>query len=273
MKPLVLQLQEDLVTGTKKMQELLRLAKLIASKLQVGSLEDWIEREITGYPHNERLPDYRKILGTYLEVFNPMRGWIPVSGTGRITVPIHESISELEAFLREDVVQYQPGRRVPITDVTGSDMLSGFPQRVQISTTGFRRIIEHVRNRLLEWALELEKKGVLGENMSFNETEKQTAQNITVNKIEKFTGVLGNVSHSHFAIYDYSSIHKTIKECGVPVAERNQLEEIMDGLKEGDVTKKKGWIEKGKDWIIKNQKFLGASASVVREALGLDLPG
>lgn len=54
-----------------------------------------------------------------------------------------------------------------------------------ISTSEFRRIIEHVRNRLLEWALELEKKGILGENMSFNEKEKSTAQNITVNNREK----------------------------------------------------------------------------------------
>jgi hypothetical protein len=53
MKPLILQLQEDLVTGNKKVQELLRLAKLIAAKLEVGSLEHWIECEITGYPHNE----------------------------------------------------------------------------------------------------------------------------------------------------------------------------------------------------------------------------
>jgi hypothetical protein len=40
--------------------------------------------------------------------------------------------------------------------------------------------------------------------MSFNEQEKQTAQSITVNNIEKFTGILGNASNSQFAIYDYS---------------------------------------------------------------------
>jgi hypothetical protein len=163
-----------------------------------------------------------------------MRGWIVVSGgPATLTVPIYESISELESFLKKDVVQYQPGKRYPITDI----ILSGSPQRIQVSTSGFRRIIEHVRDRLSEWAVELEKGGVLGDNMAFNEGEKHTAQNITVN-IEKFTGTLGNISHSQFAIYDYSSIYKTIKECGVPVEERNQLEEIMDGLKEGDAKEK-----------------------------------
>jgi hypothetical protein len=48
MKPLVFQLQEDLVTGGKQGIELLRLAKFIAARLEVGPLEDWIEHEIIG---------------------------------------------------------------------------------------------------------------------------------------------------------------------------------------------------------------------------------
>jgi AbiTii len=269
-RPLILQLQEDLVKGLKKTDELLRLAKLIVGKLQIDALEHWIEREITGYPRNETLPDYRVVLAGHLEVLNPVRGWIPVSGTGRITVPVYQSIGELELFMEKDFVQYQPTRPFPVNDITGSGLLSGMPQRALIATSGFKRIVENVRNKLLDWSLELEKKGVLGENMAFSSEEKQTARNITVNNIEKFTGILGNVSNSHFAIYDYSSIHKTIKEAGVPVEERNRLEEIIDGLKQGDEEKKQGWLQKGKDWITKNQEFLGASASIIRQALGLD---
>jgi hypothetical protein len=70
------------------------------------------------------------------------------------------------------------------------------PQRLQLSTTAFRGILENVRSKLLDWTLELEKQGVLGENMSFNQAEKQIAHNITVNNIEKFTVILGNVSQS-----------------------------------------------------------------------------
>jgi hypothetical protein len=148
MKPLVLQLQEDLVTGNVKLEQLLRLAKLIAGKLQIGPLERWIEYEIAGYPRKEGLPDYRIVSGGHLEVLNPYRGWIPVSGSGRKAVPMQSSISELEMFMKEDVVQFQPDRRLPVRDITGSGLLSGMPQRVLISTTEFRRIIEHVRGRL-----------------------------------------------------------------------------------------------------------------------------
>jgi len=270
-RPLVLQLQEDLVKGVKKTDELLRLAKLIAGKLQVDPLEHWISREITGYPRNETLPEYRVVLAGHLEVLNPALGYIPVSGARRIQVPIYQSIAELELFMEKEFVQYVPAQPFLVDDITGSGLLSGMPQRAQIATSGFKRIIEHVRSRLLDWSLELEKKGVLGENMAFSTGEKEIAQNFTVNNIEKFTGILGNVSNSNFAIYDYSSIHKTIKEAGVPVEERNRLEEIMDGLKEGNEEKKPGWLQKGKDWIAKNQEFLGASASIIRQALGLDI--
>jgi hypothetical protein len=62
-----------------------------------------------------------------------MRGWIPVSSIGTITLPIHESISELEAFLKEDVVQYQPGKKIPITDITGTlSCLSTFAPSVRV---------------------------------------------------------------------------------------------------------------------------------------------
>ena len=80
MKPLVRQLQEDLVTGEKRVEELLRLAKLIASKLQLTEIEHWIHCEITGYRDDEKLPEYRMLFARNLEVQHPYHGWIPVSG-------------------------------------------------------------------------------------------------------------------------------------------------------------------------------------------------
>jgi hypothetical protein len=82
--------------------------------------------------------------------------------------------------------------------------------------------------------------------------------------------VLGDVSHSSVHVYDYSSLHQTLKQQNVPQQERNELENIMDELKTADANKKRNLLEKGKAWIVKNQEFLGASVSIVRKALGLD---
>jgi len=57
-------------------------------------------------------------------------------------------------------------------------------------------VVEAVRNLLLNWSLELEKAGVLGEEMSFTDAEKAEASTVTQQFIIQNVGVLGNVSGS-----------------------------------------------------------------------------
>ena len=49
---------------------------------------------------------------------------------------------------------------------------------LHISTHLLQAIIDKVANCLLEWTLKLEESGILGENMSFNETEKDLAKGL-----------------------------------------------------------------------------------------------
>ncbi len=53
--------------------------------------------------------------------------------------------------------------------------------------------------------IELEKRGIKGEDMNFDEKEKESATHQTFN-IQKFTGVLGNITNSQVTLYDYSSV-------------------------------------------------------------------
>ena len=129
-------------------------------------------------------------------------------------------------------------------------------------------MVEAVRDRLLDWSLELEKRGITGQDMSFDEREKDAAHSQVFN-IQNFSGVLGNVSHSNVNVYDFGSIHQELKQWNVPQSERNELENILDALKSSPPEEKRSLIEKGKAWIVKNQEFLGAGASIVRKALGI----
>ena len=58
-------------------------------------------------------------------------------------------------------------------------------------------VIDAVRNAVLDWALKLEQAGIVGEELSFSETEKAKAHepNIVyqIDKIENFVGNLGPV--------------------------------------------------------------------------------
>jgi AbiTii len=72
MKPIVIQLQEELVTGNKKIAEQLRTPRLISAKLELPLVEDWIRHELEGYPLDQsKLPIYRIIGGGQLQFCNP----------------------------------------------------------------------------------------------------------------------------------------------------------------------------------------------------------
>ena len=90
-------------------------------------------------------------------------------------------------------------------------------------------ILEAVRNRVLEWSLELEAKGIMGEGLTFTKDEVEKATHVTYH-IGTFSGVLGNVTSSQLQIGDYNAIHSELKRLGIPQKERNELEAILDEM-------------------------------------------
>ena len=154
----------------------------------------------------------------------------------------------------------------PLQGELGSNV-SHWLQRIEISTAQLEGLLNAIQDKLLDWSLELEQRGIIGEDMSFNENERTSAQGQTFH-IQNFTGVLGDIPHSHVQVHDYSSLHQTLKQQNVSQQARNELENIMDELKTADPEKKKGLLEKAQAWIVKNQEFLGASVFIVKKALG-----
>jgi len=259
---LVVNFQKDVLDSRKSVTDILRTAKVISAKLGLNDIEEWIAAELNGYPDIESTPSYRRAEGT-LQVENPYRGWIIVTGGSVPPMPFGYSIPQIEEFSKQDTVYIAPQTNIPLLPPYAS-----LPQRVVFSGTVFKGMVEVVRDRLLDWSLELEKGGITGENMSFDEREKEAAHSQIFN-IQNFTGVLGNVSHSNVNVYDFGSIHQELKKWKVPQSERNELENILDALKSSPPEEKPSLIEKGKAWIVKNQEFLGAGASIIRKAVGI----
>ncbi len=56
---------------------LLRMAVVVAKKLQVDEFERWAFSELNGYDDSQKAPAYRVLQGA-LKCFNPYRGWIPI---------------------------------------------------------------------------------------------------------------------------------------------------------------------------------------------------
>jgi hypothetical protein len=270
MSSLVQDLQRDILNSSKTTTEILRTAKLISAKLNLTDISEFIDLELNGYKTSEKpVPQYRLISGGTLHVLNPVRGW-QVAGSVQNTYGLVHPISEIEDLSRGKQWHFPPPSHIPVDGLGGSAYLvNQFDQRLVFSSTQLKRVLEAVKNEILNWTIELEKCGILGENMSFDEKEKKAATSQTFH-IQKFSGIIGNVSRSNVQLYDYGSIYQILKESGVPQSERNELENIMEEMNKAEPIKKPSVAEKANGWIVKNKEFLGASAEVVRKALGLE---
>jgi hypothetical protein len=270
MGSLVHDLQNDLRKPGKTVVEVLRTAKLISSKLGLKEISGWLDAELNGYASDAPIPAYRNVSGGRLEAYNPAIGrWLPAGDVSMDSFPNRQPIAELEELAKSKELSITPQRHYPLNSFAGAEgIVNQFPQRVVISSAKIRTVLEGVKDKLLDWAIELEQRGVLGENMSFDEKEKQSAKG-HVFHIQNATGIFGNVSNSQVTVYDYSSIHQNLKDAGVPQKERNEIEDILDELKSANPQERKSLLEKGKEWVVKNEQLLGAGASIIRKALGL----
>lgn len=160
--------------------DLLRRALVVARRLDVPDLVDWIASELNGYRGD--VPDYRCLFGE-LMVFNDVRGhYIQCETRGDPEVAAalrfhkeHQSVSVLEQIAAGtgSIVRHFPLERE-------RELMASMPiplrPAVVFSKAQVLGIIDSARNRVLDWALDLEGRGIIGEGMSFTPQEKQAVQ-------------------------------------------------------------------------------------------------
>lgn len=187
MNSLVLELQRDALDRSIHITDLLRKALLVSRKLKIKDIEGWINDELNGYKEN-LLPEYRSINGE-LKAFNPMRGWIPVM----LGQELQEIVCQQGAFLSASQIEnlaaesksgsflfkFSDDEAQALMKLTGHD----FQPALHVPTHHLVRILDTIKTKVLEFALDLESKGILGEGMTFTKDEQQLAQSITHNTI------------------------------------------------------------------------------------------
>jgi hypothetical protein len=202
MPKLVLELQRDAISETCSLGELLRKALVVAKKLRITDFELWVSHELNGYPPGSEIPKYRKVVGS-IKAWDRYNGWIPV-------------IIE-EAELARDCSRRMLGQAIGSLDVLvadrkGANLTIPFPPELEallmrvlnlplqpvllLASNQVDGILQAVRNTILNWALDLESRGILGEDMTFTSEEQQAAKKMQTVNIGNFQGVLGDVKHS-----------------------------------------------------------------------------
>lgn len=203
--PIVLQLQGLASDSETPIPELLRKALLISTKLGLNDFRQWVINELNGYKQVDDLPDYRLIYGD-LRVHNPYHGYMPfiiedseLSEAAR-KIQVMQSVDSLNHLITEGSGSYLTFAFPPEIEAALMRMQDGFtplrPTRV-VARSQIVGTLEKIRTQLLNWSLQLEAEGILGEGLSFSETEKRRAEMSQSINIHNFQGVLGNVLDSN----------------------------------------------------------------------------
>ena len=199
--------REDVLT-------VLRKARRLASKLGVNDIDEWLKAEQNGYADGQDIPKYRMVKGSL--VFNT-NGPVPVglgmTGNGIMDYPggfvvdrpMVDSMGEITALI-ESVQATRNGLFMQMNETsmlrelrrnTNEFLADRVTFMLKMNTAQVRAIPEAVKDKILDWACELERRGVHGESMTFNENERRLAHAITFNITNSKIEQLNNMGNNH----------------------------------------------------------------------------
>jgi len=200
-EPIVLQLQKQALDGNIRVTDLLRKALVVAKKLNISEFEKWVSLELNGYENSLEVPEYRQVIGQP-KAWNPYHGWQPIyCNENNIAESLSkrgctQCIAEVENLVRntDDNASLQMPYSTQQASVICKLIGDLTEVTLMVSITAMIRILDAVRNIILEWAMKLENDGILGKGMSFTTEEKERASMNQEININHFQGVLGDIS-------------------------------------------------------------------------------
>jgi len=186
---LVHTLQFAALDPVRPVDDLLRLALVVARKLNVSEIEEWISSELNGYGSNTELPSYRVVKGELKGIDPDTGNLLPIVlrqpniaaayGKRRLT----QSISEIEHLV---AACGRDGEVYSRTHAEAENLLRehlGSRPPTQIGVVVYapqiRTVLSMVRNRVIEWATKLEQMGILGDGITFTQQEQEKATHVT----------------------------------------------------------------------------------------------
>jgi len=232
-KSVVLELQQEILSTNCDILSALRKAHVIARKLNLVEFDSWIQGELQGYKEYSDIPDYRSVHGS-LQAWNPYRGWIPTmipSSEMEQTICNHklrDSLSSLiELYNKNSTGSFEIQFNGEILSALNKmfDVPIEMKFVLKVGAHQLKGIIEHIKDYLLQWTMDLEQAGIMGEGLSFTKEEKNAAQTLsgTINNYYGNTSVInapvnnapiinGNNNSNTFNYNDVERIMRELSE-------------------------------------------------------------
>jgi hypothetical protein len=169
---LLREIQADAIDSTVQLATLLRKCKVLAARLGNAEFKQWIDNELNGYETKEDLPPYRILhvnsqgnfrgsFQSWLKNVDIPLSYLPKEFRERVSRSyLRQSISALETLAAEAAggtlqEPWNPDLLVRIGDEIIEDMSRWQAWKV-IPATGIIAVLDNVRNRVLNFALEIE---------------------------------------------------------------------------------------------------------------------
>jgi hypothetical protein len=195
---------------TEDVLTVLRKAKRLASKLERDDIAEWLESEQSGYENPQAVPDYRRINSVF--AFNT-NGLVP-AGFGQLmhgvqdlptcgvecAFPVMAGISTVQGWMSHGAnavyfpIEANSEQTRLLREAYGFDprYARQFTFMIHLNKSEIMAIPERIKDKVLDWALALERAKITGEGMSFSDKEKQLAQTVTLNIIGSTIEQLSN---------------------------------------------------------------------------------
>lgn len=211
-------LQKLVLDPQSNLTDILRNALLISQKLGLDDFKSWCELELKGYEDidDSNIPEYRCIYGSFhvLDVRNRRRQYVGDQAVGQI-------IKEGIIFFQETLVSDQDFFDFRFPDDKNAFLKNAFGLNSnnyifysKVNKISIKKVLEIIRTKVLEFSIQLDKEGILGEDWEFTIEEKKMAINIT-----NFQGILGDVKHS------------SVQQTNTLTVQKNNFESLEQYLK------------------------------------------
>ena len=152
--------------------------------------------------------------------------------------PAGNAVGELSELLKSDSKAFQ----FPLPNSVQrrlhhqSNMPIPMECYLEVSRKSIYSIVDAVRNTILQWALQLDQEGILGEGMRFTPEEKAIAMTNQTIHIGNFQGILGNVDEStvnqsltmSVEAGDFGSLQQKLGEAGIASEDLLELKSALE---------------------------------------------
>lgn len=257
------EIRTDLMSETTTLPNTLRKARVLAHELESQELRDWVSNELGGYPMGAVVPSYRQFslpfYGTFHGPFGQrMTGQaIPTDNLPEEakdflnSLHVAEGIAALGALIESGDKLHRRPLPVGITlslrsfvQMTGDMVLTETYH--QIPRYIFTGILDNVRNRLLDFVLDLQEKEVTAERLNNGDADRETVRNaVTVNIYGNNNVVAtGENVHQEFSIIHEGDVDSLIDYLRAQNVSDEDLDELKDALAAEPNAMPNAWIEK-----------------------------